>query len=449
MIANADWGPNRQRVERFLTRIDEHDATINSILTLTPEMARADADKADRAEADGRRTGSLHGMVVTLKDNIDTAGIRTTSGSKLYENYVPEEDAVVWARMRDEGAILIGKAGLHECVFGPTSQNVWFGRIRNPWNQDFIAGGSSGGSGAAPAADFCDLALGTDTGGSVRIPSALCGLAGLRPTMGAVSNRGVRPISPHFDTVGPMAKRVEDVAKAYAVMMAYDGEDETSRLSPFPLDLALMKDSIAGYRIGLAEHYFNETADPDVAAAVRRAAETFADLGAEIVPVEIEGAEAAGHAATRMVVADAAGYYQDAIDNTPEMFGDEVMRRFQLGYDVTGREYAVHSRSMYRWQRTLATVFERVDMVLTPTVRSAAFPIAQADDLLEMARQITPFTMAWAMGCGPNLVLPCGFTEAGMPITCQLAAAPWSDDLLLRSGIAFQGQTAYHETSAM
>jgi len=441
----SEHGTHRQRVENFLERIERLDGTLNAMMEPTPDIARATADATDQAERDGKSMGALHGMVIALKDNIDTAGIRTTSGSKLFEEYVPESDATVWRVMREAGAILIGKAGLHECVFGPTSQNVWFGRIRNPWNPEHVPGGSSGGSGAAVAADFCDLALGTDTGGSVRIPSAMCGLTGLRGTMGAVPNSATRPISPHLDTTGPMAWSVHDVARAWSVMQTYDEDDETSRRAPAPIDLSDLDEGAAGLRIGIPTSWFAENLHPGVQAGYENAKATFRELGAEVVDVDLPDAAEAATVCPRVIVADAADYYHEHLQHRADRISEEVTKRMKLGFDVTGIEYANHMRFMYRWQRQIERACNDLDAILTPTLSIPAPAISESDDLLNVVSRITPFTMAWALGSGPSLALPAGFTDDGLPVSVQLAGPRFTEPRLLRLGAAFQTVTDYHQ----
>lgn len=438
-------GPHRARLEQYLQRIEQFDPILNAMMEVTADSARHDADRADRLERTGKSTGILHGMIVALKDNIDTAGIRTTSGSRLYEEYTPDADAMVWQRMREAGAILIGKTGLHECVFGPTSQNVWFGRIRNPWNPDHIPGGSSGGSGAAVAAQYCDLALGTDTGGSVRIPSAMCGVTGLRPTMGAVPNTAVRPISPHLDTVGPMARTVSEVARAFDVMREFDRHDDTSRPAPADIDNAAIDSPVKGLRIGVSRQYFGADLDSGVDAAWQESQQVFADLGASIVEVDLADAERAAQVTPRIVVADAADYYHNEIQHRPDAIGEDVMRRMKLGFDVSGVEYANHMRYMLQWRRRIANLFsDHVDLILTPTIGIPAPSVAESDDLLTLVGRITPFTMAWALAAVPTLALPAGLSETGLPVSIQLAAPEFAENLLFRAGHSFQSATTHH-----
>lgn len=444
-------GCHRKRLERYLQNIGRFDETLNVMMEVTADSARRQADEADALERRGESSGPLHGMIVALKDNIDTAQIRTTSGSRLYEEYTPQHNATVWDRMQRAGAILIGKVGLHECVFGPTSQNVWFGRIRNPWNPDHIPGGSSGGSGAAVAAQFCDLALGTDTGGSVRIPSAMCGVTGLRPTQGAVSNADVRPISPHLDTVGPMARSVQDVAKAFSVMQAYDPKDVTSRLAPTAggksaIDEAGIDVPVRGIRIGVAKGFFEQNLDPAVSAAYSEAQQVFADAGAQLIAVDLSDAERAAKVAARIIVADAADYYQDEITQRPEAIGEEVMKRMKLGFDVTGVEYANNMRFMLQWRRYIGRLLsDQADVIMTPTINIPAPTTSESDDLLNLVGRITPFTMAWALAAVPTLALPAGFSDTGLPVSIQLAAPEFAEDRLFRVGIGFQSATRHHQ----
>ncbi len=263
------------------------------MITTTAERAREEADACDRAAAEGRWLGLLHGMPIALKDNIETAGVRTTSGAAYLADHIPNSDAPVVGRLKAQGAVLIGKANMQELAWGIVSTNPVTGQCRNPWNPERIPGGSSGGSGAVVAAEMAEGALGTDTGGSVRIPASMTGVAGLRPTHGRISIRGITPVSVAHDTVGPMARTVADVARIFAALAAYDPLDPVSRDLPLDNFLPRLDDRIEGVRVGLARNFFFEEIDGEVDAAVRAAAGTLESLGARLIDIALPGAETA------------------------------------------------------------------------------------------------------------------------------------------------------------
>ena len=258
--------------EAYLERIERLDGRIRAYITVTAESAREQAGAADEALARGETLGPLHGLPVALKDNIDTAGVRTTVGSAFFADHVPERDAEVARRLREAGAVLLGKVTMHEFAYGATTQNPHHGFCRNPWDLERIPGGSSGGSGAAVSAGLCAAALGTDTGGSVRIPAALNGVSALRPTNGRVSNRGVFPITWTFDTVGPLARAVADLALVFSVLPGFDPEDPGSANRPADEVLDRLDLGLAGLRIGVPETFFFEDVDDEVVSVVRAAA---------------------------------------------------------------------------------------------------------------------------------------------------------------------------------
>ena len=251
----------RARLEANLAEVDAWNGRVNAMMAMNGDGARRAADDLDKAAANGEWAGLLHGMTLAIKDNIDTAGIETTRGSQFFKGRVPNSDATVVSRLKRAGAVIVGKATLHEVAFGVRSHNAVIGQCRNPYDTDFIPGGSSGGSGVAVATGMADAALGTDTGGSVRIPAAICGITGLRPTTGRVSNGGCLPVSELHDTIGPMARSAMDVARLFAVMAGYDDTDPTSREMPLENFLPTMGQGISGVRIGIPRaHYYDDLA---------------------------------------------------------------------------------------------------------------------------------------------------------------------------------------------
>ena len=437
-------GAARTALERCLARIERLDPALNAMVTATAETAREQADACDRAAAEGRWLGLLHGMPVALKDNIETAGVRTTSGAAYLADHIPNRDAPVVGRLKAQGAVLVGKANMQELAWGVVSTNPVTGQCRNPWNPDHIPGGSSGGSGAAVAAGMAHASLGTDTGGSVRIPAAMTGIAGLRPTHGRISIRGITPVSVAHDTVGPMARSVADVARLFAALAAYDPLDHVSRALPLDNFLPRLGDGIEGVRIGLARNFFFDGLDGAVEAAVRAGAGTLESLGARLVDVILPGAETAQRWTTIMAYADACAYHRERLDAGPGALSAAVYERMIMGRDFSAVDYAQAMRGREAWRRALAEMFETVDLLLAPTTPRPAPPIADDRSLHRATQDATRFTYGGALASIPGLSVPCGFSAGGLPVGMMLEAAWGAEPLLLRVGHAYQQATDWH-----
>ena len=441
-------GTARAALECCLARIEQLDPVLKAMATTTAEAARRRADDCDRAASEGRWLGLLHGMPIALKDNIETAGVRTTSGAAYLADHIPNRDAPVVARLRAQGAVLVGKANMQELAWGVVSTNPVIGQCRNPWNPAHIPGGSSGGSGAAVAAEMAQATLGTDTGGSVRIPASMTGVAGLRPTHGRISIRGITPVSVAHDTVGPMARSVADVARLFAVLAAYDPLDPLSRDLPLDNFLPRLDDGIEGVRIGLARNFFFEDVDGEVEAAVRAGAATLESLGAQLVDVTLPGAETAQRWTTVMAYADACAYHRERLDAGPGALSQAVYERMIMGREFSAVDYAEAMRGREAWRRALAQVFETVDILLAPTTPLPAPPIADDRSLHRATQAATRFTYGGALASIPGLSVPCGFSAAGLPIGMMLEAAWGAEPLLLRVGHAYQQATDWHRRRA-
>jgi aspartyl-tRNA(Asn)/glutamyl-tRNA(Gln) amidotransferase subunit A len=432
-----------EATEACLERVERLDGRLRSFVTVSADLARERARGADEAMERGETLGPLHGVPVAVKDNVDTAGVRTTAGSAFFAERVPGRDAEVARRLRQAGAVLLGKLALHEFAYGATSQNPHHGRCRNPWDLNRIPGGSSGGPGAAVAAGLCAAALGTDTGGSVRIPAALNGVTGLRPTTGRVSNRGVFPITWTFDTVGPLARSVEDVALLLSVIAGHDEDDPRSVDWPVDDLCVALEQGLEGLRVGVPRSFFFDDVDHEVAARVREAAEALADGGARVGEVELPDADRAVEATTRMIWAEAYAIHRERLEEHPELFGEDVRRRLRLGADVSGSDYAAYREWARKWRRSLELVFRRVDLILTPATETTA-PCADDSETISTTRRLTRLTYAWTLAGLPALSLPCGFDGAGLPVGLQLAAAPFREAMLVRAGAAYQRETSWH-----
>ena len=431
-------------VRRCLEHVRAYDCDVNAVITVVGEPALVEATQADASARQGRSLGPLHGMPVMLKDNIETAGIRTTSGSKFFTNRVPAVDAEVVRRLKRAGAIVVGKTNMAEFALGGTTQNRHFGRCRNPWDLGRVPGGSSGGSAAAVASDMCVGALGTDTGGSIRIPAALTGVVGLRPTVGRVSNRGTTPVSPEHDTVGPIARSVADVARLFSAIAADDAQDSSLAEQTLEDLLPTLDDPIDAVRIGLPTGFCFDRLHPDIADAVRDAAATLERLGAVLRDIDLPDIESAFAAARGMIIADAAACHRERLANRPDDFGPDVREWLRDGAAIPPHEYEGFVECRRGWRRTVAELFRSIDLVLSPTVGIPAPRIAECEAMTEVTLDLTRLTTPWAFAGVPALSVPCGFSAQGLPVGLQLVAPWWNESLLLRAGAAYQSVTDWH-----
>ena len=427
-----------------LARMHATAATVNAMITIDDAGARAAAADLDRAAAAGRAAGLLHGMPVVVKDNIDTAGLRTTCGSLDFEQRVPNHDAPVVRRLRAAGAVILGKSTLHEFAFGVRSNNPVQGQCRNPWDLSRIPGGSSGGSGAAVAADLCVAALGSDTGGSVRLPASFNGVSGLRPTVGRVPNAGSFPVCASQDTIGPMARSVADVARVFAVIAGHDADDPSSVDAPLANFLPRIGDGVAGVRIGLPRNFYLEDVEPAIGDAVLAAAKALESQGATLVDVDVPGAERMHAHATVVIFSDACALHAERLREVPQRMDLQTFERMRTGLAYTGVDYANALRAREQWKHGLARLFDGVDVLLSPTSHTRVPAVDGGADLAELTRACTRNTYAGAFGQLPGLSVPCGFTGDGLPIGLQIEARWWHEPLLLRVGHAYQQVTDWH-----
>ncbi len=421
-------------VAEALENIRVWNPLVNAMLTVT-------ADTVQTAD------GPLAGVPVAYKDCIDVAGVRSTYGNMRFKTHIAEADAEVVRRLKAAGTISVGKVNLAEFCYGGTGENAHFGAALNPWDPSRITGGSSSGTAAAVAAGMCRIGIGTDTGGSVRIPAALCGVVGLRPTVGRISNRGVQALSVALDTVGPMAYAVEDVARAFAVMTGYDPEDPNSADRPVDDVLGPLTAGAGGVRIGLPRNFYFENLQPAVERRVRDAVKALEAAGARLVDITIPRAEEAqARLMGTVMAADAADVHRAAMEHQPETFGEEVLRRLKLGIGPTAQDYAGALRWMGAWKVEWRRLFGQVDTILTPTTPITAPRLANSADMIEGTRQIARFTYGVSALALPGLSVPVGFDDDGLPIGMQLVAPWFGEAMLFRLGAAYQARTEFHRT---
>jgi aspartyl-tRNA(Asn)/glutamyl-tRNA(Gln) amidotransferase subunit A len=428
--------------EACLDRVSALDGQLNAFITVTAEQALAEARQAAEEVARGRWRGPLHGIPVALKDIFDTAGVRTTAGSRILEQRVPASDAWVVARLKAAGAVLLGKLNLHEFAFGATGKNPHCGPVRNPWNADLISGGSSSGSGAAVAAGQCLFSLGTDTGGSVRIPSALCGIVGLKPTFGRVGRSGVFPLSWSLDHVGPMTRTVEDSAIVLQAIAGKDPGDPSSSDEPVPDYTSSIRSGIDGLRVGVPGRFFFESLDSDVKEAVSLAVSVLEALGARVDEFQPPYADEIPAAVTAIMMPEALAVHHRWMRERPEDYGDDVRHRLELGALIQAVDY-VHAQrlreaSVRAWAEM---VFGAFDVVVTPTCSIPAPPVDTSDlgTTLALVRLTNPINLLGA----PAISVPCGFNAKGLPVGLQIIGRWFQEATLLRVAFAYEEATAW------
>lgn len=413
---------------------------LNLFITIIEERALQQAADRDRELAAGHDRGPLHGIPIALKDVFETKDIRTTCGSRLFTDNVPARDCAVAERLDAAGAVLIGKTGLHELAYGVTCSNPHFGQIRNPWNPAHIPGGSSGGSGGAVSSNVVFMAMGSDTGGSIRIPAAFCGTVGLKPTFGRVSRYGVMPLDFSLDHMGPLTRTVRDAAIILQILAGYDKRDHTS--SPRPVDAYVPETpSTKGLRIGLPLNFYFDRIHPGIEAAVRRVADTAAALGAEIIPIQVPDIAALNAVSRVILMAEASACPEPYLHRRDE-FGADILALFDQGRLLPATEYVQAQRLRRQFQLAFARVFESVDCLLTPTTPNLAPRVGETQ--VELAGAIEDTRLASTrlvrgvnvLGL-PALSMPCGLVD-GLPASAQLIGRPWQEALLLRLGAALE-----------
>lgn len=410
-----------------LTVIEAKNPTLNAFAVVTPPAA-------------GTSTASpstLSGIPIAIKDLIDLAGFPTRAGSPLHFGDTPAlKDAAVVEKLKAAGAVIVGKTNTHEIALGITGINPHTGPVRNPHDPTRITGGSSSGSAAAVASGMALGALGSDTGGSIRIPAALCGVVGFKPTFGRVSARGVMPLSWNLDHVGTITRSVEDAALLLEVIAGYDPRDPASVDVPTEAYTARLTGGVRGWRLALAVGNYIEECDAGVLSAVREAARVFERLGAQVIKVEVPRLREAAAANGTMVVADAAAFHRERLEAHPEWFGADVRERLERGRAVTSTEYALARRTQQEMRRYFDMFFAEYDALLLPSTASVAAPIAGLNSA-SYAPRLTRFTAPFNLAGLPALSIPCGEVD-GLPVGLQIVGAPWQESGVLRVGHAFE-----------
>jgi amidase len=444
LIARREIAPV-ELTRAMLDRIARLDTGLHSYLTVTADAALAAARTAEAEVLRGELRGPLHGIPIAVKDLCATRGVRTTCGSGVFADAVPDQDATVVRRLAAAGAVVLGKLNLTE--FALMGYHPSLPRPRNPWDQRRDTGGSSSGSGAATAAGLCFAAIGTDTGGSIRLPSAWCGVVGLKPTYGRVSRAGVFPLGASLDHVGPMARRVADAAAMLEVMAGFDPDDPTTLRDPAPRCSEAIGADVRGLRVGWDGGFVVAGTQPDVATTVHGALQTLAAQGAEVVAVTLPAVEDLLPAWPILCAAEAAAAHAATFPARAADYGPTFRSFLEYADTLRAQDYAAHHEARLKWAGRLRGVFEHIDVLACPSAFMTAPPLELIDPLAPFTPAIAPFmrfTAPFNFSGSPTLSVPCGFTPDGLPHSLQLVGRHGAEALLCRVGHVYEQATDWH-----
>jgi aspartyl-tRNA(Asn)/glutamyl-tRNA(Gln) amidotransferase subunit A len=439
---------SRELTQAALASISRLNPKLNAFLTVMEQSALARAQKMDEELAAGGNRGPLHGIPVAVKDVFCTKGVKTTCGSKPLANHVPGYDAAVVERLDGAGAIIIGKTAMHEFAYGITSNNPHYGAVRNPWNTDCIPGGSSGGSGSAVSAEMVFMAMGSDTGGSIRIPAAFCGTTGIKPTTGRVSRYGVMPLDFTLDHMGPLTRSVRDAALCLQAIAGYDPRDDSSSREPISDYLPGLQVSIKGLRIGIPENFYYDRLHPDVERGVRSMAAAAQQLGAVLVPVKVPDIASINAVGRVILLAEATATMTPFLSRRSDI-GSDVLTLLDQGRLIPAADYVNAQRLRRLYQREFASLWSQADCLLVPTTPNTAPRIGQSEvdlgGVKEDARLASTRLVRGINVLGlPALSQPCGLAQDGLPVSTQIIGRPFDEATVFRLGAALEDATAHH-----
>jgi len=429
--------------EAYLDRIARTDARLRAYITVTDDFARKAARKAEHELVQGKWRGPFHGVPIALKDLCYTKGIRTTGGSKILSDFKPDYDSTVWARLARAGAILLGKLNLHEFAYGITSSNPHWGFVRNPYDLERIPGGSSGGSAAAIVARSAAATIGSDTGGSIRIPAALCGCVGLKPTWSRVSRYGVIPLSPSMDHVGPITRTVRDAALMLGVIAGHDRNDATSSRERVPDYTEHLNAGISGMKIGVIRE-LTDNLSSEVRTSFLNAQAALRTLGATVEEVSMPSLPLAGFVNSAIVRAEAFEYHESWLLERRQDYGDDVRRLIESGMLATGASYVRAQRARPRMVAEALAALNGRDVLIAPGAAIPAYRIGMAQSIDEPEGTVDPlaailrFTMPFDVTGQPALALPIGLSPDGLPLSMQIIGRPFDEARVLQVGAAYE-----------
>ena len=429
--------------QALIARIERHDGRLNAFLRFMPEIALSDARRAEAEISAGNWRGPLHGVPYGLKDIIDYAGLPTTAHSAILKDNIATADACVTQRLRAAGAVFMGKLSTHEFAIGGPCFDLPWPPARNPWNRDYFCGGSSSGSGVATAAGFVPFAIGTDTGGSVRNPSTMCGVTGIKPTYGLVSRRGVFPLAFSLDHVGPLTRTVHDNATVLNVLAGHDGLDPGSVARPGVDYTALTRKGLKGVRIGWLKHFYHDDikADPQMAAAIDAAVLKMQELGAQVTEVKTI-ALSQFQACNRIIMgSESYAIHQKWLRERPQDYGDITRQRFLYGAMYSASDYINALRMRSKFTADFHALFNDVDVIVTASAHDPACRIddQEACEFIYSRQARAPFNVTGS----PAIAVPAGFSQEGLPLGIQIVGAPYNEATVYRVGAAYEAATAW------
>lgn len=435
----------------YLDRAQRLDSVLRAYITVTAEDALKEARRAEKALTRRGTLRLLHGLPLALKDLAATKGIRTTCGSKILANWVPDEDATIVVKFREAGAVLLGKLNMHEFAYGPEGFNPHYGMPQNPWDKanPRYPGGSSSGSGVAVAAALCAGAIGTDTGGSIRIPASLCGIAGIKPTYGRVSRYGIVPLSWSMDHAGPMTRTVADSALMLQAMAGYDPKDASSSPIPVPNYLGDLEKGVKGLRVGIPKGGFFEALDPEVGEAVHAAIGVLRKLGARVGEVSLPHIHHTPGVSFAIVSTEAVAYHEPYLKTRAHEYGEDVRARLLTGQFVLATQYLKAQRARTLLRQEVETALRKVDVMVLPTTPIPApkvdlESVTLGGESYDIRSTLTRLTRLANVTGHPALSVPCGFTSERLPIGLQILGRAFDEATVLRVGHAYERATPWH-----
>ena len=430
----------------LLKRIDRMQPFINAYITVTSEIAISQAKQAEKEITKGKYRGVLHGIPISVKDLFHTRGIRTTAGSQILKKYFPKENAAAVDRLLESGCILLGKTNLHEFAYGATNVNPHYGPVRNPWSVAHMSGGSSGGSAASVVSAQAIASLGTDTGGSIRIPAAACGCVGLKPTYGRVSLKGVIPLADSLDHAGPLSRCVLDAALMFE---AIAGRDPWAPYSG-KTALSTIRKNIRGLKIGVPRQYFFSRLQPDVRQSLSAALAIFEQLGADICEINLKGMGSTAPLAADITGAEAFAYHAKWLKQKPQKYGDDLRSRLEQSMNMSALAYIQAQRKRMEYAEMMEQSLDSVHLLLTPTLPVTAPRIDQKYVQIGNGQEdVRPVLLSLTRPANlsglPAVSLPCGFSSEGLPIGLQLIGRRYDELTILRAAYAYESATSWHK----
>jgi aspartyl-tRNA(Asn)/glutamyl-tRNA(Gln) amidotransferase subunit A len=437
-IKNKEISPV-ELTEVTIRQIHKTEPRLNAFITVMEEEAMVQAKQLEREIEKNQIRGPLHGIPIAVKDILQTKGVQTTSGSKIFEGWIPDEDATVVQKLREAGAIIIGKANLHEFAMGATTENPHYGSTKNPWNTSRIPGGSSGGSAVVTATGMAFGAVGTDTAGSIRLPAAMCGTVGFKPTYGLVSRDGCLPFSWSLDHVGPMTRTVKDAAIMLEVLKGHDPKDSSTVSRNNSIVFNQQLKDLKGVKLGFYEPYMFSGVDDGVKVVIEQAFRQLEALGAEIVPIDLPGIEQALDALKAIAQSEVVTFHKPLLKKYGHLYGDDLKYRFEFGSEVSATTYIQAQRRRNQFVRDTLKQMIGLDALIGPTNVQPPFEIGTMVPEMAISNMFTLGKTPLANILGfPALSVPCGFTAENLPVGLQFIGKPFADQKVLQIGDCYE-----------